>query len=112
MVHYLETSEVAEIFETGNTDPSKLTSTQLLRYRLLMQNVTEVMLESYTQAFTTRFAPETWDTQGKSLIRRVLATAGGQWFWDQYQDNYPANFRTEVEDVLGQAEKKGNADDA
>lgn len=101
-----ETSEMAEIFETGNIDPDKLTSTQRLRYRLLMQNITEVVLEIYTQAFTTSFAPEPWDTQGKSVVVRCFANPGGQWFWDQYKDNYPANFRIEIEDILSRAEKK------
>lgn len=94
------TSEMASIFETGNADPAKLNSTELLRYRLLMQNITEVMLEIYTQAFETRFAPETWGTQGKSLVVRVLSVPGGQWFWSLYQDNYPSNFRAQVDEIL------------
>lgn len=67
-----QTSEMASIFETGNSDPTKLNSTELMRYRLLMSNITEVMLEIYTQAFTTKFA----------------------------QDNYPANFRATVDQIL------------
>lgn len=73
-----QTSEKASIFETVNLDPTKLTSTELMRYRLLMSNITEVMLEIYTQAFTTKFAPETWDTQGRSLVIRVLSVPVGQ----------------------------------
>lgn len=95
-----QTSEMASIFETGNADPSKLSSTELLRYRLLMSNITEVMLEIYTQAFTTKFSPETWDTQGKSLVARVLSVPGGQWFWANFQDNYPASFRVAVDEIL------------
>jgi hypothetical protein len=95
-----QTSEMASIFETGNSDPTALNSTELLRYRLLMSNITEVMLEIYTQAFTTEFAPETWDTQGKSLVTRVLSVPGGQWFRVNYQDNYPGNFRAAVDQIL------------
>ncbi len=95
-----QTSEMAFIFETGNSDPTKLNSTDLLRYRLLMSNVTEVMLEIYTQAFTTKFAPEIWDTQGKSLVARILSVPGGEWFWSRYQDNYPSSFRGAVNEIL------------
>ena len=103
-----QSSEMASIFEMGNSDPMKLKSTELLRYRLLMSNITEVMLEIYTQAFTTKFAPETWDTQGKSLVARVLSVPGGQWFWAHYQDNYPSNFREAVDEILaGSGENEG-----
>lgn len=95
-----QTSEMASIFEAGNSDPTELSSTELLRYRLLMANITEVMLEIYTQAFITEFAPETWNTQGRTLVARVLSVPGGQWFWMNYQDNYPVNFRAEVDQIL------------
>ncbi|MFK8049598.1 MAG: hypothetical protein AB8B81_14325 [Halioglobus sp.] len=91
---------MASIFEAGNSDPMKLNSSELLRYRLLMSNITEVMLEIYTQAFTTKFAPETWDRQGRSLVIRVLSVPGCLWFWAQYQDNYPAHFRAVVDQIL------------
>ena len=97
-----ETSEVTEIYQTGNENPDALDTTQLLRYRLLLQNVTEVMLEIHTQALTTGFSPETWATQGITLVKRVLITPGGQWFWKGYQDNYPENFRQEVNRILSE----------
>jgi hypothetical protein len=52
-----------------------------------MQNVTEVMVDIYTQTLITTFSSETWDTQGVSLVERVLGTPGGQWFWANYRDN-------------------------
>jgi heme/copper-type cytochrome/quinol oxidase subunit 1 len=101
-----ETKDMAEIFEKGNANPEQLDSTQLLRYRLLMQNVTEVMLEIYTQAFVTEFSPETWETQGRTLVIRVFNTAGGKWFWGQFQDNYPQNFRNQVDLILSELSEK------
>ncbi len=70
------------------------------RCRLVMQNVTEVMLDIYTQTLITSFPPETWASQGISLVERVLGTPGGQWFWASFADNYPPNFRAEIERVL------------
>ena len=98
-----ESAETAEIFHQGNSSPEDLGEIQRLRYRLFMQNVTEVMLEIYTQTLATGFAPETWHTQGHTLVERVLATPGGKWFWDDFAHNYPADFRSEVDQVLSNA---------
>jgi len=95
-----ESEEMATIFQRGNANPSELDVVTTLRYRLLMQNVTEVMLEIYSQTLETGFSPETWNTQGTTLVVRVLATPGGRWFWKNFAENYPANFRAEVDRIL------------
>lgn len=58
------------------------------------------MLDIYSQTAVTSFSPETWETQGVTLVRRVLGTAGGRWFWGTYADNYPDAFRAEVDRLL------------
>lgn len=95
-----EHTEMAEIFYIGNQNPEKLDAVPKLRYRLLMQNVTEVMLEIFTQTLVTSFSPETWKTQGITLVKRVLATPGGQWFWENFSHNYPADFQAEIDRIL------------
>jgi hypothetical protein len=95
-----ESAETAEIFHHGNANPADLGHIPKLRYRLLMQNITEVMLEIYTQTLATGFAPETWHTQGHTLVERILATPGGKWFWGDFCHNYPADFRSEVDQIL------------
>ena len=92
--------QMAEIWHSGNENPNDLDAVSMLRYRLVMQNVTDVMLEIYTQTLTTGFSPETWNTQGTTLVKRVLATSGGQWYWANFSDNYPADFRAEVDRIL------------
>jgi hypothetical protein len=95
-----ESADMAEIFMGGNEDPLELNEVQRLRYRLVMQNVTDAMLDIYTQTSLTNFSPETWATQGVTLVQRVLGTAGGQWFWASYADNYSPSFRAEVDRIL------------
>lgn len=95
-----ESEDTAEIFRRGTENPVELSEVQLLRYRLIMQNVSEVMLDIYTQTFVTGFSPETWTTQGVTLVQRVLSTEGGRWFWDGFADNYPLSFRAEVDSIL------------
>jgi len=88
------------IFQHGNEKPDELDVVTSLRYRLLMQNVTEVMLEINSQTLETGFSPETRNTQGTTLVLRVLATPGGRWFWKKFAENYPANFRAEVDRIV------------
>ena len=65
-----------------------------------MQNVVDAMLETYSQTFMTNFSPETWATQGVTLVERILNTNGGQWFWEIYADTYPPSFGAEVDRIL------------
>ena len=93
------TAEMSEIFLRGNQNPEELGEVPKLRYRLVMQNIAEAMLDMYTQTFVTGFSPETWATQGVTLVERLLGTSGGQWFWTTYADNYPLGFRSEVDRI-------------
>ena len=99
---------VSEIFQAGNSNPEDLDDVSRLRYRLTMQNVTDVMLEIYAQTLATGFAPETWNTQGHTLVERILATPGGQWFWANFGHNYPADFRVEVDRILANSTSAGD----
>ena len=96
-----EFEAVSTLFLMGNRDPSELPELELLRYRLMMQNITDVMLDIYSQTLETNFSPENWQAQGENLVLRVLDTDGGRWFWKSYQENYPKNFRLEVDRILG-----------
>ncbi len=95
-----EGAEVSSIFIRGNKKPEELSEVESLRYRLLMQNITEAMLDIFTHTSVTQFSPETWATQGVTLAHRVMATPGGRWFWEAYADNYPAQFRAEIDRLL------------
>jgi hypothetical protein len=101
-----ESADMADIYLRGNNEPSELSEVHLLRYRLVMQNVTEAMLDIYSQTSVTNFSPETWATQGVTLVGRVLGTAGGRWFWKNYAANYPAAFRAEVDRILKSSSSK------
>jgi hypothetical protein len=91
---------VSEIFLAGNEDWSKLSGLELIRYRFVLQNITDVMLDIYSQTLETKFSPENWDAQGVNLVKRILDTNGGRWFWENFQQNYPKRFRDEVAMIL------------
>jgi hypothetical protein len=92
--------EVSQLFLAGNDDTSNLTALELVRYRFMIQNITDVMLDIYSQTLETNFSPENWETQGVNLVQRILDTNGGRWFWENFQQNYPSGFRKEVERIL------------
>jgi hypothetical protein len=102
--HSIYTStEASEIYFRGNENPRDLSEVSLMRYRLMMMNIADVMLEIYTQTATTGFSPEMWETTGGKLVERVLTTGGGQWFWETFAEVYPSSFRTEVDRILQNA---------
>lgn len=97
-----ESLQMSETYFNGNQDPGALDEISLMRYRLVIQNVTDVMLEIYTQTMVTGFSPETWQSQGRTLVVRALATPRGQWFWENYSDNHAPAFRAEVERIISE----------
>jgi len=99
--HIYTSREVARIQLEGTADPERLDEVDRYRFRLLMSNFTDANLDMYTQSVVTGFSPETWETQGRRVVGRVLGTPGGQWFWRQHCEEYPRAFREEVDRILG-----------
>ena len=81
-------------------DPDSLDEIDLYRFRLVIQNTMDALWDLYAQTVTTHFSPETWETQGVGLIKRVFLTAGGRWFWMNHRDEYTDAFRTEIDRIL------------
>ena len=96
----IESSELTEIFILGNENPEQLGDIAQMRYRLLMQNVVDTMVVIHSETLVTGFAPDTWASQGTTLVQRVLGTTGGRWFWVNFAASYPGAFRADVDRVL------------
>ena len=92
--------EIAELFYKGNSNPDDLTDMERLRYRMMLLNVTDSMVDLYTQTLVTDFAPEAWNTQGVNLVKRIMGTKGGTWFWSNFSETYPEKFRSEIDRIL------------
>ena len=93
--------EVSELFVRGNKDPQSLAEVELTRYRIMIQNIVESILDVYVQNHETGYSPESWQTQGVTLVERILGSVGGSWFWEHYSEAYPPKFRAEVNRILG-----------
>jgi hypothetical protein len=94
------TREVAAIVLKGMADPDSLDEVDLYRFRLIIQNTMDALWDLYSQTVITHFSPETWQSQGVGLIKRVFLTAGGSWFWINHRDEYEDGFRTEIDRIL------------
>jgi len=93
-------AELTDIVLKGLADPQSLGESDLYRFRLLIHNVVDSLLDIYGQTVTTGYSPATWDMLGVNMVERVLATAGGRWFWSQLGDNYIGDFRVEIDRIL------------
>lgn len=99
---YIYTSrDVADIVMKGMSDANSLDEIDRYRFRLILQNTMDALWDVYSQTVITGFSPETWQTQGVGLVRRVFTTNGGSWFWTNYQDEYTGEFRIEIDRILG-----------
>ena len=96
----IESDELTEIFIRGNEDVEALGEVPRTRYRLFMQNVVDTMVVIHSETLLTGFAPDTWASQGRTLVERILGTRGGQWFWRNFAESYPVAFRAEVDRIL------------
>ena len=105
--HIYTNREVAEIQLRGMADPQSLTEIEGYQFRLLMSNFMDANWDMYAQTAVTGHSPETWAAQGRKVIGRVLASPGGRWFWQNFCDEYPEEFRAEVDRILdsGSTEK-------
>jgi hypothetical protein len=98
---YIYTSaEVSDICLKGMADPDALSDSERYRFRLLIQNLMDALWDMYSQTVLTSFSPETWTTQGQTVVERVFATTGGRWFWKNFCHDYSDEFRNEIDRIL------------
>ena len=95
-----ESPELTEIWLKGMNNPDELAENDFYRFRLLMQNGIDAIWDVHSQTAVTNFSPETWETQGVTVVERNIATPGGRRVWAQFRENYPSEFRVEVDRIL------------
>jgi hypothetical protein len=67
--------------------------------RLLLHNLMLSESNIFAQTkFTDLPIPE-WQAQ-TAVIRRVLGSPGGAWFWAEYANEFDADFRAEVDRIV------------
>ena len=92
-----ENSEMSAIYVNGSKDPESLTEAELVRYRLLVNNV--LMSFWHIHTVPADLPEDLWATQLPAVIR-VLCCPGGKWFWGNYQTEFVPSFRNEIEKII------------
>lgn len=92
-----ESSEVSSIYARGRNDPSGLNEEELVRYRLILNNI----LMSFWHIRTGRadLQEDLWKTQVPTIIR-VVCCPGGKYYWENYQTEFVPSFRNEIEKII------------
>jgi hypothetical protein len=92
-------ADVASLYNRGNRNPDELTDEETVRYRILIQSILWTSWNSYAQTQLTGLDRSVFEAQ-KPFIKRIVSTPGGKWFWQAYQNEFEANFRETIEEIL------------
>jgi len=91
-------ADVANMYRRGTEDPASLSQDDTIRYRLLIHNIMLSLSNSITQASVSGLS-KTGSEVELPILCRVVATAGGRWFWDAYRDEFEESFQRIIDDI-------------
>ena len=94
-----ENADVARIYMKGLADPEDLDEESRTRFRLLMHNILMAISNIYSQTSFADLSTSTWESQ-LGLIKRVITSPGGRWFWKEYQMEFEETFHEQVDTIL------------
>jgi hypothetical protein len=92
-----ESSELSAIYVNGSNDPESLNEADLVRYRLLMNNILISFWHIHNKP--ADLPEDLWATQLPAVLR-VLSCPGGRWFWENYRTEFVPSFRNEIEKTI------------
>ena len=94
-----ENDDVARAYLKGLAAPEELDELERLKFRLLLHNL---MLSESNIFAQTKFSDLTnseWQAQ-TTVIKRVLNSPGGSWFWNEYAEEFDSDFRAEIDRLM------------
>ena len=91
-------ADVANMYRRGTEDPASLSQDDTIRYRLLIHNIMLSLSNSITQASVSGLS-KTGSEVELPILCRVVATAGGRWFWHAYRDEFEESFQRIIDDI-------------
>ena len=97
-----ESQELTRIYHEGSQDPSSLAEQDLLRFRLLCHNMLLSHWNIFAQSKFAGLTTETWSSQ-RPVVRRMLSSEGGRWFWANYRQEFEPSFQLEVDQIIGES---------
>jgi hypothetical protein len=94
-----DSGELTDIYLRGCENPESLTGVELTRFRLLLTNIVWSILNLYTQSGYANLSDSVWISQ-KPILKRILSTNGGKWYWKQHKSEFEVSFAFEVDAIL------------
>ena len=98
-VSMYENAEVSRIYMQGLNHPDELDEESRLRFRLIIHAVLLAGSNVYSQTSFAGLSLSTWDAQ-LTLLKRVMISPGGRWFWKEYRLEFEEAFREQIDKIL------------
>lgn len=97
----LSNADLTSLYRRGNEDPLSLSEDEIIRYRLLVHNICAALSNSLTQSSVSGLS---WNISQVNLtvLKRVMATPGGRWFWDLYRHEFEETFQSTCDDIYAE----------
>jgi len=94
-----ENADLCGIYVHGSALPEKLDEEERVRFRLLLHNIFLSVSNTYAQTTLTGLPLSTWESQ-KTILKRILSSPGGKWFWSETRLEFEESFRVIVDEIL------------
>ena len=100
-----EDAELTLIYLEGLADPEVLDDIRRARFRTFVHSIMWSAWNVYAQTTLTGMGPTIWEAH-IPLVKRVLGSPGGRWFWREYREEFEESFRTEIDRILSEEESQ------
>jgi len=94
-----ENDDVARVYLKGLAAPEELDELERLKFRLLLHNLMLSESNIFAQTTFSDLPDSEWQAQS-TVIKRVLSSPGGSWFWSEYSNEFDAEFRTKIDELM------------
>jgi hypothetical protein len=94
-----ENDDVAQVYLTGLSSPDELSDLERLKFRLLVHNLMLSQSNIFPQTKSSDLPVSEWNAQ-QTIIKRVLGSPGGQWFWEEFGCEFDNEFRAEIDRIM------------
>jgi hypothetical protein len=94
-----ENDDVARTYLKGIQNPEELDELDRLKFRLQLHNMLLSQSNIFSQTKLSELPASEWIAQS-TIIRRLVGSPGGTWFWREYGHEFGAEFRAEVDRIM------------
>jgi hypothetical protein len=94
-----ENDDVAQVYIKGLSSPDELSDLERVKFRLLLHNQLLSQSHIFAQTKFSNLLTSEWSAQ-KAILKRVLNSPGGQWFWENFECEFDQDFGTEINKIM------------